>query len=264
MSKLPITIATWDYDRVRALADGRVRVEGCDVNYLTMPVEEMLRTRLFPRRVRSRRDRLQPLPDRAVARHAALCRGAGVPVAHVPPFGGLHPHRPRHRRTRRPAAASAIGVPEYQMSAVMWFRGFLQDELRHRGQGHAMGPGRAGKPRPPRQVSAQPAGRLSARRPRRTRTALGDARRRRARRGDLGAPAVLLRRRPSQGRRLFPDYRAAERDYYRQIRHLSDHARGRHPPRRRTRSTAGSPPASTRRSCRPSGSPTRNSPRPPR
>jgi 4,5-dihydroxyphthalate decarboxylase len=37
MSRLPITIATWDYDRVRALTDGRVQVEGCDVNYITMP-----------------------------------------------------------------------------------------------------------------------------------------------------------------------------------------------------------------------------------
>ena len=28
MSRLPITIATWDYDRVQPLVDGRVRVEG--------------------------------------------------------------------------------------------------------------------------------------------------------------------------------------------------------------------------------------------
>lgn len=40
MSRLPITIATWDYDRVRPLVDGRVRVEECGVNTLTMPVEE--------------------------------------------------------------------------------------------------------------------------------------------------------------------------------------------------------------------------------
>ena len=47
MSRLPITIATWDYDRVRALVDGRVRVEGCDVNYLTMPVEECFERAYF-------------------------------------------------------------------------------------------------------------------------------------------------------------------------------------------------------------------------
>ena len=49
MSRLPITIATWDYDRVRALADGRVAIEGCDVNYVTMPVEEILERAFFRR-----------------------------------------------------------------------------------------------------------------------------------------------------------------------------------------------------------------------
>jgi hypothetical protein len=29
VSRLPITIATWDYDRVRALTDGRVHIEDC-------------------------------------------------------------------------------------------------------------------------------------------------------------------------------------------------------------------------------------------
>ena len=47
MSRLPITIATWDYDRVRALTDGRVQVEGCDVNYITMPVEECFERAYF-------------------------------------------------------------------------------------------------------------------------------------------------------------------------------------------------------------------------
>jgi 4,5-dihydroxyphthalate decarboxylase len=36
-----------------------------------------------------------------------------------------------------------------------------------------------------------------------------------ARRSHIGAAAVVLRRRHPQVRRLFPDYRAAERDYYR-------------------------------------------------
>ena len=47
MSRLSITVATWDYDRVRALTDARVHVEGCDVNYLTMPVEECFERAYF-------------------------------------------------------------------------------------------------------------------------------------------------------------------------------------------------------------------------
>ena len=41
MGNIPITIATNDYDRTRAVKDGAVPVDGCDVTYLTMLPEEM-------------------------------------------------------------------------------------------------------------------------------------------------------------------------------------------------------------------------------
>jgi 4,5-dihydroxyphthalate decarboxylase len=31
-----ITVASWDYDRVRPLLDGRVRIEGCRPNFLVL------------------------------------------------------------------------------------------------------------------------------------------------------------------------------------------------------------------------------------
>src|SRR3954464_11099506 len=37
---LRLALACWDYDRPRALADGRVRPEGIDLVYLNQPVEE--------------------------------------------------------------------------------------------------------------------------------------------------------------------------------------------------------------------------------
>jgi len=50
-SKLPLTLACWDYDRTRPLMDGRVKVDGAELNYLNLPVEEtffrMLRGREF-------------------------------------------------------------------------------------------------------------------------------------------------------------------------------------------------------------------------
>jgi 4,5-dihydroxyphthalate decarboxylase len=36
MPKLPLTLACDDYDRVRAIRDGVVPVEGCDVNFLSL------------------------------------------------------------------------------------------------------------------------------------------------------------------------------------------------------------------------------------
>jgi 4,5-dihydroxyphthalate decarboxylase len=38
--KLPLTLACWNYDRTRALLEGRVSVDGVDLNYLNLPVEE--------------------------------------------------------------------------------------------------------------------------------------------------------------------------------------------------------------------------------
>ena len=41
MGNIHITIATNDYDRTRAVKDGKVGVDGCDVTYLTMLPEEL-------------------------------------------------------------------------------------------------------------------------------------------------------------------------------------------------------------------------------
>jgi 4,5-dihydroxyphthalate decarboxylase len=108
-----------------------------------------------------------------------------------------------------------IGVPEYQMSAVMWIRGFLRDEFGiaasdiHWIQGGLENPGRRDKfplnlppgfpldPAPEGQTLSQML-------------------------ADGALDAVMSARRPScfvdghaQVRRLFPDYRDAERDYFR-------------------------------------------------
>jgi 4,5-dihydroxyphthalate decarboxylase len=128
MSRLPITIATWDYDRVRALTDGRVQVEGCDVNYLTMPVEECFERAFFHGEFEVAEIGFSP-------HLIALSRGP-TPYVAIPVFlSRMFRHSAVYIRTDRGIASPAdlsgkvIGVPEYQMSAVMWFRGFLQDEF---------------------------------------------------------------------------------------------------------------------------------------
>src|SRR5690606_8638478 len=40
MRRIGLTIACWDYDRVRALRDGQVEVEGCDITMLSLAPEE--------------------------------------------------------------------------------------------------------------------------------------------------------------------------------------------------------------------------------
>ncbi len=35
---LRVTLSCWNYDRTRALADGRVKPDGIDLNYISLPV----------------------------------------------------------------------------------------------------------------------------------------------------------------------------------------------------------------------------------
>jgi 4,5-dihydroxyphthalate decarboxylase len=213
MSRLPITIATWDYDRVRALVDGRVRVEGCEVNYLTMPVEECFERAFFHGEFDVAEIGFSPYL-------IALSRGA-CPYVAIPAFlSRMFRHSVVYVRADRGITGPAdlrgkrIGVPEYQMSAVLWFRGYLQDDYGiaakdiHWVQAGLENPGRRDK-FPLNLPDDFP---LVSRNDTTLDAMLSD--------GELDA--VMSARRPPcfiaghpKVRRLFPDYRAAEREYYR-------------------------------------------------
>src|SRR5690348_13453910 len=127
MSRLRLTLACWDYDRTRALADGRVSPEGIDLNMLPLHVEEtffrMLRNREFD------------IAEMSLSSYCvSLMREHPLFVA-IPVF----PSRFfRHScifvsaksgiREPKDLAGKRIGVPEYQMTAPVWIRGVLQDE----------------------------------------------------------------------------------------------------------------------------------------
>ncbi len=40
MAKIRLTLSCWEYDRTRALQEGTVQVEGVDLTYLPLHVEE--------------------------------------------------------------------------------------------------------------------------------------------------------------------------------------------------------------------------------
>jgi 4,5-dihydroxyphthalate decarboxylase len=212
MSRLPITIATWDYDRVRALTNGRVQVEGCDINYITMPVEECFERAFFHGEFEVAEIGFSPFL-------IALSRGP-TPYVAVPVFlSRMFRHSAVYVRTDRgidgPAdlRGKTIGVPEYQMSAVMWFRGFLKDEfgIETRDinwvQAGLENPGRRDKfplnlPEGFPLVSHNDVSLSQL-------LATGELD------GVMSArtPSCYINGHP-QVRRLYPDYRAAEREYY--------------------------------------------------
>lgn len=127
MSKLPITLGCWDYDRVSALMSNDIAVDGVDLNFLAQPVEEtffrMLRHREFD------------VAEMSLSSYVVSLTRGNPPFVAIPVF----PSRFfRHScifvsaasGIREPSDLSGkrIGVPEYQMTAPVWIRGILADE----------------------------------------------------------------------------------------------------------------------------------------
>jgi 4,5-dihydroxyphthalate decarboxylase len=213
MPPLDLTLACGDYDRTRALWDGRVSVEGVNLTYLRLQPEEifwrMLRHREFD------------LSEMSLAMYAIGRARGEMPFVAIPVF----PSRCfRHSAIYVNAGAGIaepgdligrnVGVPEYQITAAVWVRGILQREYGVRPEqlvwvtGGQERPDREAKiplrPLPSVRIERAPAGR-----PLNEMLVSGEI-------------AALVAARPPSSflagdervRRLFPDYRAVERDYF--------------------------------------------------
>jgi 4,5-dihydroxyphthalate decarboxylase len=210
--RIPITLACGDYDRTRAIKDGRVSVEGCDVTYLPQEPEEV-----FHRAFKHQEFDVCELSFSSYLR--TLDAGTSAYVG-IPAFvSRLFRHSAIYIRTdrgiREPAdlKGKLIGLPEYQITAVVWLRGILQDEygvkptdIRWR-QGGIEEPGRAErtplKPIAGLDLKAVPDRALSQMLESGELDALFTAR----------APSCFMKSAPNIAR-LFPNYREVEKAYY--------------------------------------------------
>ncbi len=124
---VPITIACGDYDRTRAIKDGRVAVEGCDVTYIPLEPEEV-----FFRAFRYQEFDVCELSCSSYLRttDAGTSDYIGIPafVSRVFRHSGIYVRTDRGIRTPQDLRGKTIGLPEYQITAVVWMRGILQDE----------------------------------------------------------------------------------------------------------------------------------------
>lgn len=127
MSKLPLTLACWNYDRTRALAEGRVQPDGIDLNYLSLPVEEtffrMLRHREFD------------VAEMSLSSYSVSLMRDPQPFIAIPVFpsrmfrhSSIYVSAAAGIREPKDLAGRRIGNPEYQMTAPVWIRGILSDE----------------------------------------------------------------------------------------------------------------------------------------
>jgi 4,5-dihydroxyphthalate decarboxylase len=216
MSAIPLTLASWDYDRVRAIMDGRVRVEGCDIRHVTLPPEEC-----FQRAWAGEFD----VAELGFSTYLTTVSRGTSPFVAIPVFTSrTFRHSAIYVRDDHGIDAPGklrgkrIGVPQYEMAAAVWVRGFLKDDFGvapgdiawH--QGGLDGPARrshlAMSSPPGVSISSIPEGAtLSA--------MLADG----ALDGIVTArPPSCFEARHPHIRRLFPDYRGIEQDYYRRTR----------------------------------------------
>jgi 4,5-dihydroxyphthalate decarboxylase len=132
MAKLEITIATWDYDRVRPLIDGRVRVEGCDVNYIIVTPEECFHRAWYHQDF----DVTEiGLSGYIIGTSRGQGLGGASPYVGIPVFlsrsfrcSGIYIRTDRGIARPEDLKGKKVGIPEYQITAAVWSRGFLSDE----------------------------------------------------------------------------------------------------------------------------------------
>ncbi len=214
MGTLRLTYAGGDYDRTRPLIDGRVNPQGIDLTYLPMlPPEaffrmvrhkefdasEMSLAATFIQWSRGNRDFVAiPVFPSRMFRHACIYTNKQAVVQH-----------PWHLKGKR------FGLPEYQITAAIWVRAFLEHDYNVSPKdvewftGGVNSPGRQERIRldPPPGVSITPIG------PDRT---LNDM----LLRGEIDAlmcpafPRAFLEQR-DKVYRLFPNFREVETDYFR-------------------------------------------------
>lgn len=127
MGDVPITIACGNYDRTRAIRDGRVKVEGCDVTFLPMYPEE-----IFHRAFKFQEFDVSEISFSSYIRTVSAGTAAyiGVPafVSRIFRHSGIYVRKGAGIEKPEDLRGKRIGVPEYQITAVVWMRGMMQHE----------------------------------------------------------------------------------------------------------------------------------------
>jgi 4,5-dihydroxyphthalate decarboxylase len=125
--KLRISLACERYDRVQAVFDGRVPIEGCELNCIPLVAEEC-----FHRAFNGAEFDITEISGSSYM--MTLSRGE-TPYLAIPAFvskyfrhSAIYIRSDRGIRTPQDLAGKRVGMPEYQMTACLWARGILEDE----------------------------------------------------------------------------------------------------------------------------------------
>ena len=126
MSKLQLSIAIGNYDRVRPLIDGRVQIDGVDPVFMPLSPEEIF--------FRAFRNQEFDVTEMSFSSYLIKHSRGESPYTGIPVFlSRAFRHTAiyvRKDRVRTPAdlKGKRIGIPEYQLTALVWARSILADD----------------------------------------------------------------------------------------------------------------------------------------
>jgi 4,5-dihydroxyphthalate decarboxylase len=126
MSLLSLSVAIGDYDRNRALIDGTVKIDGVDPVFMKLTPEEIF--------FRAFRNQDFDICELSLSSFTVKTATGTCPYVGVPAFvSRCFRHTSIYARTdriKRPEdlRGKKVGVPEYQLTANVWARAFLQDD----------------------------------------------------------------------------------------------------------------------------------------
>jgi 4,5-dihydroxyphthalate decarboxylase len=126
MPKLQLSVAVGDYDRTRALIDGSVQIDGVDPVFMTLVPEEIF--------FRAFRGAEFDICEVSLSSYSVKTAQGNCPYIAVPAFvSRAFRHTSiyvRRDRVKKPEDLKGrkVGVPEYQLTANVWARAFLEDD----------------------------------------------------------------------------------------------------------------------------------------
>ena len=217
MAKLRLTLACWNYDRTRALLEERVPIDGIELTYLNLVVEEtffrMLRHREFD------------AAEMSLSSYTLSLFRENPPFIAIPVFPSryfrhscIYVNADSGIREPKDLIGKRIGNPEYQMTAPVWIRGILSDEYGVPVTGASYFQGGEEQPGRPEKLplNLPPEFRVQSIPPDKTLSQMIES-------GEI--EALYTARAPStfkngtgKVRRLFENYQAAEREYFQKTR----------------------------------------------
>ncbi len=127
MTKLQVSVAVCDYDRTKAIFDGRAAIEGCEVFATAIEPEEAFH--------RAFKFQEFDISEISLSSHImTTARGENAYIG-VPAFvsklfrhSGIYIRTDKGIHTPADLSGKRVGLPEYQITANVWIRGILQDD----------------------------------------------------------------------------------------------------------------------------------------